>query len=79
MVKLADYELAIDAHGPEAAGGGFVPVSRGTVWFLLLDGLTNLLFAWHHRAKARKLCKAILPDHPKSLVCAACLFVLRRR
>ena len=71
LVKLADYELAIDAHGPEAAGGGFVPATRGTAMFLLLDGLLNLFFAGFHRIKARRLCKAILPDHPKSLVCAA--------
>ncbi len=79
MIRLDSYETAIDAHGPDAAGGGFMPVTRGTVGFLILDGLINIIFAWRHRAKAHKICDENLPDYPSSMVCPACLFVYKRR
>jgi hypothetical protein len=79
MIRLDNYELAIDAHGPDAAGGGFMPVTRATVGFLMLDGLLNLLFAWRHRVKSRQVCQRFLNDWPNSMVCPACLFVYKRR
>jgi hypothetical protein len=79
MVRLDRYETAIDAHGAEAAGGGFTPVTRMTIGFLMFDWLINALFAWRHRAKSRKLCAEVLPNYPNSMVCAYCLFLYRRR
>jgi hypothetical protein len=79
MIRLDNYELAIDGQGPGDGIADYTPQIDEFRGLLFLDGLINILFAWRHRVKSRQICQRFLPDWPGSMVCPACLFVYKRR
>jgi len=84
MVDLASLD---DAAGRDAAGNstgsGYASPrnAAGSVFlfFGVIDVIMDILFSIFHRRKVKRLCQTVLPQWPKSLVCASCLFVMRRK
>ncbi len=58
-------------------GGGFWMMFA--VFGFLASAITNVLTGGLRRRKVQRLCQALLPDYPKTLICPACLFVARRK
>lgn len=80
MVDMVRYESAIDSDFN--LDGDLNPFTREGRVFFLFD-LVNLAFdriySGIHKRKARRIFQEVLPQHPKSLICAGCLFYLKRQ
>jgi hypothetical protein len=77
MVLLYKYEGVIDSQGHQDGMAEVLPAVEGLRHLLIFDSLLNVILAWFHRRKARRVC-ALHADYPQSLICPTCLFVFRR-
>jgi hypothetical protein len=83
LVELSKYRRVID--GDAAVGDAidiprrYNPASEVFFLFAVFDAMLDSIFVMAHKSKAKKLCARELPGFPNSLVCASCLFLLRRK
>jgi uncharacterized protein YbaR (Trm112 family) len=74
-VLADDFASPMD-HSGELDGPGATLFA-----FQVLNAMVDGVLGWFHKLKAKRLCRRLLEENPrtKTLICASCLFVYRRK
>jgi len=86
MVDLSRYGDTEDIGGgldsSDLSGYGYgYGQSAGEIFFLfaIFGAIFESIGAAFRRARLRRICRRVLPEYPRSLICPSCLFLARRR